>query len=85
MEPKSRYYAPLSMSMEDAGLELKNSPVGIWHGVDAIKNVILAAKATPLQAQAMLIRAWARVQVEGLIVSPRDLEPSQSQEPQEQP
>lgn len=81
-----RIYMPITLGPDSARLELEYSQkadgVDVLELVRQVRDILLAANLTPLQAQAVLVRAWAQVQTTGMI-SPLRLA-SQDQEPSHQ-
>lgn len=68
---KERVYMNIALSQEAAKRELEyardHDNVQTNSLVREVSEVLLRANLTPLQAQAVLVRAWARVQAKGRI------------------
>lgn len=71
-----RPYIPLVYGPREAKAEMEESPNDVKDLPRQIATRLLGAKLTPLQAQAVLVRAWEIVQREGCL-SIRDHQPKE--------
>lgn len=65
-----RPYLPIVMNPAQARAELDAAARTAWDLPGQIADQLMEAKLTPLQAQAVLVRAWARIQQLGTIRAP---------------
>lgn len=77
-EKKPRAYMPITLSLDEAALEVRNTENG-RELADSICAQLLNASVTPLQAQAILVRAWVRVQKNGFLSKSPHPAPSQTE------
>ena len=73
----SRYYIPIGMDRAQASEEFKAMDWEARSLASQISEMILDQGLTPLQAQAVLVQAWALVQTQGVLRVP-DRRPSQT-------
>lgn len=62
-----RTFIPITIGIKEAGRTLnrvgKPGRAGAQEIVGEVRDILLGADLTPLQAQAVLVRAWAQVQL----------------------
>lgn len=79
METKPiRPYIPLVYGSSEARAELECSPNEVTSLPSQVANLLLEKRVTPLQAQAVLVRAWEVIQQKGCL-SLRDYQPNQKE------
>lgn len=67
-------FLPLAMGQKEAFAELESAgkeKAAAYDTVNQITNLLLQNNLTPLQAQAVLVRAWRNVQLNGRLNLPR--------------
>lgn len=78
-----RVFCQISMPHEDAFRELNSAgkaAAACFAAIEVIENVLLQSGLTPLQAQAVLVIAWRKVQLNGYLTPSR--QESRDHEPQ---
>lgn len=70
MDKMNRPYLPIVMNPDQARAELNTAARTAWDLPRQIADQLMEAKLTPLQAQAVLVRAWVRIQQLGTIRTP---------------